>query len=131
MALLEVDTLIVVTVALFVIVMAVTTFAFKLWPFISKLNQIAEDWTGEKARSGVSARPGIMERMQVIEEKAEDAAYNSKPNRGHSAHDTLMQSIDKLSRQVEDVSRHVSESQKDRINLWGEIKKLQERNNGN
>jgi hypothetical protein len=47
-----------------------------------KLDQIQRDWYGEAARPGFRARPGIPERLEMIENQL-------KPNGGSSARDAI------------------------------------------
>lgn len=44
-------------------------------PRLRRLNYIFDDWNGEAARPGVPRRPGVMERLEQIEEK-----LNTMPN---------------------------------------------------
>lgn len=41
----------------------------KVWPAIDDLNTMLKDWDGEPPRKGVKPRPGVMERLQSIEEE--------------------------------------------------------------
>lgn len=125
-----VDTLIVVTIALIVIVSSVVTMGVKLWPFITKMNQIAEDWAGEPERPGVPHRPGLLERVAAIEKHSKSADFNSKPNHGTSAHDQVMKSIEGLKSRVDDMSTAMELSQNDRLRLWLAVNDIKEKTNG-
>ncbi|MEI3845307.1 MULTISPECIES: hypothetical protein [unclassified Microbacterium] len=45
---------------------------FKVAPFVLKLVHFIDDVAGEPARPGVDARPGLMERLQAVEDKQDD-----------------------------------------------------------
>lgn len=46
----------------------------KIAPSLKKLTDMADDFLGEKARPGVPARPGVMERLAAHEAAQDDAA---------------------------------------------------------
>lgn len=46
--------------------------AVKVFPFLRKITHFIDDVAGEPARAGVPARPGLMERLSVVEEKQDE-----------------------------------------------------------
>lgn len=55
-------------------VTAVSVAAKKAWPWIRKSVQTVNDLAGEPARPGVDARPGLMERMYLLEQTSKRKA---------------------------------------------------------
>ncbi len=51
--------------------------------------QFLSDWTGEDARPGVPARPGVMERMARTEDMQAQILKSVGPNGGGSMHDAV------------------------------------------
>lgn len=49
---------------------------FKVFPFLRKINHFIDDVAGEPARPGVDARPGLMERLSVVEEKQDEQSIS-------------------------------------------------------
>lgn len=98
-------------------------------PPLQRLNRLVRDLTGEDARPGFAAKPGIMERMDSVEHAAHDAMYNSKPNGGNSAYDRMMKQMRSDNEEIRsDVATlistfadHIAESTKDREGLHREI----------
>lgn len=94
----------------------VVTTSRKLWDqlwtsWLRPLRDFLDDWNGEPARDGFSGRPGVMSRLESLEEqgrtsshkisaledtgkqtaiKIDEIQMNVKPNGGESAHDGLM-----------------------------------------
>lgn len=50
--------------------------AVKVFPFLRKLTHFIDDVVGEPARPGVEARPGLMERLSVVEEKQDEQSVS-------------------------------------------------------
>lgn len=48
-----------------------------------------DDYFGEEARPGFDGRPGMQERMRIIEEELKCVAYEMKPNSGSSIKDAI------------------------------------------
>lgn len=46
----------------------------KVFPWLRKIMHFIDDVSGEPARAGVPARPGLMERLTVVEEKQDAQA---------------------------------------------------------
>jgi hypothetical protein len=80
--------------------------AFALWRvlralvrIIARVDEVVDDWTGTPARPGVSARPGLMERVSAIEgqtcqipdlaERVRAIEHEMHPNGGDSLRDQL------------------------------------------
>jgi hypothetical protein len=47
------------------------------------------DWEGEPARPGVKRRPGVMERIEAVEEGIAEIRHEVKPNSGTSMRDSV------------------------------------------
>lgn len=54
-----------------------------------RVEQIADDWTGEPARPGVPPRPGVMERLEAIEQRVTAVEHQLLPNSGTSLRDAV------------------------------------------
>jgi hypothetical protein len=87
-----VDTLVVWSVAL----VALAGLATMVWRLVRPLRRVArkvdefmDDWNGVPARRGVSARPGVMERLDQIEHTVGLVAHEVKPNGGASMRDAI------------------------------------------
>lgn len=63
----------------------------KAAPVLRKLGHLVDDLVGEPARPGVEARPGLMERMEAVEKKAEIIRHEMFPNSGASLRDAVDQ----------------------------------------
>lgn len=48
----------------------------KVFPFLRKITHFIDDVAGEPARPGVVARPGLMERLSVVEEKQDEQSVS-------------------------------------------------------
>lgn len=57
---------------------AASVFAVFRWliPFARKLVHFLDDVAGEDARPGVAARPGLMERLSIVEEKQDEQSVS-------------------------------------------------------
>ena len=83
-------------VALIVLIIVLIAFVRVVWPVLKRWADLADDLLGEKARPGVPARPGLMERMASIEgeqkRQAVDLAlvkHEVLPNTGTSLNDAV------------------------------------------
>lgn len=63
---------------------------------VHRVHDFLDDWNGEPARPGKDAEPGVMERLQVLEDKQDeqgdlidDMHHELKPNGGSSMNDRL------------------------------------------
>lgn len=75
----------------------------KIAPVARKLGHLVDDLVGEPERPGVPARPGLMERMEAVETKAEIIRHEMYPNSGKSLRDKLDQTsaaVDVLSSDI-------------------------------
>lgn len=68
---------------------AASLFAVIKWvlPAVKKILDTIDDLAGEKARPGVPERPGLMARMQKMEEVMETVRHELFPNSGKSMRD--------------------------------------------
>lgn len=46
-----------------------STISKRVWPLMRKLEHMLDDFNGTEARPGVPARPGIMQRVESIEQR--------------------------------------------------------------
>lgn len=79
-------------VALLSVVAAVLAALKWVFPFIVKVVHFVDDAMGEKARPGVPARPGLLQRMTQIEERVhavDEILHELKPNNGSSLADAV------------------------------------------
>lgn len=56
-------------IVLGLIITAASIISKRVWPIMRKLEHMLDDFNGTKARPGVPARPGIMERVESIEQR--------------------------------------------------------------
>jgi hypothetical protein len=82
----------------------------RLWRMFQRTDDFLEDWNGRPATRGHPARPGVMERLVMLEENhaaiskrldAQDQSLNVIKdevtfNHGHSLKDTVRQILDRL-----------------------------------
>lgn len=54
-----------------------------------RVEEFMDDWSGEGARPGVPARPGVMERVAGIEERLSRVEHELYPNSGESLRDAV------------------------------------------
>lgn len=71
--------------ALTVILKAVINIG-KLWKTVV---HFLDDYFGEEERPGFEGRPGLQERLRLMEENMEAIAYEMKPNSGSSIKDAI------------------------------------------
>ena len=67
-----------------------------LWVAMSKATKLIkrsihflDDYFGEEERPGFNGRPGIQERMRIIEKELKHVAYEMRPNHGTSIKDAI------------------------------------------
>ena len=67
-----------------------------LWVAISKTTKLIkrfihflDDYFGEEERPGFNGRPGMQERMRIIEKELKHVAYEMRPNHGTSIKDAI------------------------------------------
>ncbi|MEU1784814.1 hypothetical protein ABZ553_02545 [Streptomyces sparsogenes] len=67
-----------------------------------RVNEFMDDWAGEEARPGVPGRPGVMERVSVIEERLQRVEHELYPNSGGSLRDAVDLVDERLARLLSD-----------------------------
>lgn len=67
-----------------------------LWRFVRaavrigrRVNVFFDDWYGQEGRPGVPARPGVLERVQGIEDRMQGVHHELQPNSGASLRDAV------------------------------------------
>ena len=67
-----------------------------IWVAIHKATKLTkrfihflDDYFGEEERPGFNGRPGMQERMRIIEEELKHIAYEMRPNSGTSIKDAI------------------------------------------
>ncbi|QKW10801.1 hypothetical protein HUT18_11450 [Streptomyces sp. NA04227] len=61
-----------------------------------RVDEFMDDWQGELERPGVPARPGLLERVALIEERLSRVEHELYPNSG----DSLRDAVDHANRQL-------------------------------
>lgn len=92
--------------ALGALLTALSGLAYKVWPVARKLNHFVDDVAGEKARPGVPARPGLMERMCNLEGRMGNLEEDVSVVRAevkNSHHTNLREDLDKVDDKVTDL----------------------------
>ena len=59
------------------------------WNTITRTGRFLDDYFGEPAREGMAARPGVMGRLQSLEDKLSAVLSETRPNGGGSFRDEL------------------------------------------
>ncbi|MDN3056169.1 hypothetical protein PH213_16775 [Streptomyces sp. SRF1] len=67
----------------------------------ARLGDLADDWQGTPARPGVSARPGVMQRLDAIEQQLAAVEHELHPNSGASLRDAVDR-VDARTRRIAD-----------------------------
>lgn len=87
---------------------AIWAFAKKVWPLLRKLNHFIDDWFGEGEREGRPAQPGVLARLQSIEQTQlehtaafEVIRHELFPNSGSSLRD----SADRSEKDIADIKK--------------------------
>ncbi|GAA2948038.1 hypothetical protein ACFPN0_15370 [Kitasatospora cinereorecta] len=62
----------------------------------ARMNQFMDDWYGEPARPGMEERPGLMQRVMVIEGRLMRVEHELYPNSGGSLRDAVDQANRRL-----------------------------------
>lgn len=73
---------------------------------VRSLQDLLEDWHGEKERPGVPGRLGVMERLDRIENRVNSAAFNSQPNHGTSAYDEHTRLLNQILERINNGQDH-------------------------
>lgn len=56
---------------------------------VKRFIHFLDDYFGEEARPGFEGRPGMQERMRIIEEELKCVSYEMRPNSGTSIKDAI------------------------------------------
>ncbi|MDX3746708.1 hypothetical protein [Streptomyces sp. AK08-02] len=56
---------------------------------IERVDTFADDWAGVRSRPGVPERPGVMVRLDRIEEQLQSVQHELRPNSGQSLRDAV------------------------------------------
>lgn len=79
-----------VVVAFVVSILAVLMWLRKTFkPILDSIRNFLSDWNGEPERPGRDRRPGVMERLDILEGHAKETTKELKPNSGHSLRDQI------------------------------------------
>lgn len=100
----------------------------KVWPAVQRFTHFVDDFVGEKERPGVPARPGVMERLQALEEALDEIRYHVQPNGGRSAHDRLVARVDAL---VARLDEHIAASTASHRAIWERLDALTRKEDAN
>ncbi len=104
----------------------------KVWsewirPIVYGIRDFLDDWRGKPARPGHDAESGVMERLDMYDQRIEgltsalgeheaaiaEVRHHVQPNHGTSAHDRLMAAIGDLRELVADTMAEVGELRRD------------------
>lgn len=94
-----------VCVAIGVLAAAVTAIvggARWLGKVLRPIHEFLEDWRGEEARPGVPERPGVMARLQSMDQRLSYVEEQLSPNSGKSTRDAIDRIESTLGTQQED-----------------------------
>ncbi|WP_434593219.1 hypothetical protein [Streptomyces sp. A5-4] len=64
----------------------------------ARMNTFMDDWYGEPSRPGVVERPGMMQRVSVMEDRLRRVEHELYPNSGDSLRDAVDQANRRLAR---------------------------------
>lgn len=59
----------------FVAISFIAGITVKLWPILKKLQQFLDDFQGEEPRPGVPERPGVMKRLETLENDVKELKH--------------------------------------------------------
>jgi hypothetical protein len=83
------------------------------WRVIRRTMHFLDDWLGEPERDGLDAKPGVMARLQSVEDLVARVADETRPNSGRSLRDVVA----RTAADVADI-KHEQTSMRARIELW-------------
>ena len=63
--------------------------ARRLWHMITRVLRFLDDWNGEPAQGGRPATPGVMARLQAVEDTMANVLAETRPNGGKSLRDDV------------------------------------------
>lgn len=90
-----------------VFIVAAYMFLMYLRKLVKPIQDFLDDWNGTKPRPGVEAKPGVMERLQTLEDNTQTAVHELRPNSGKSLHDQVIKIRKSLVPDDELGERHV------------------------
>jgi hypothetical protein len=108
------------------------------WRIISRIIRFLDDYFGTPGHEGVPARPGVMSRLQSVEQTLATVAAETKPNNGTTLRDVLHDTRDDVSEvknTVADLSKRVDsaigavEHLTTRVELFEQQRETREANN--
>ena len=79
-----------ITAAVIVSTALFTALAWALrwaWRILARTTRFLDDYFGEPSREGLPARPGVMARLQKVEDIATEVRAETRPNGGNSLRD--------------------------------------------
>lgn len=93
-------------------ILALAWLAWKVWPVARKISHFIDDVAGEPSRPGFDARPGLMERMQIFEEKQDEltaavAVVQHEVTTNHGS--SLKDSVKRLEARVDKIAPPIVE----------------------
>lgn len=91
--------------AFLTIVGMIAGFASWLRPQMKSLMLLLDDWNGTSERPGVARKPGVMERLCVIEDKLSDTNYHVQPNHGNSSFDRQIKLLEEINDKLNNFNR--------------------------
>jgi hypothetical protein len=62
---------------------------YKATKLVKRFIHFLDDYFGEEERPGFNGRPGMQERMRIIEEELKCVSYEMRPNSGTSIKDAI------------------------------------------
>jgi hypothetical protein len=62
---------------------------YKATKLVKRFIHFLDDYFGEEERPGFNGRPGMQERMRIIEEELRHISYEMRPNSGTSIKDAI------------------------------------------
>lgn len=113
----------------------------KVMPQLRAIMHALDDLRGEEARPGFDARPGVFERIKVVEDGhtdirrtlteqgkvLADIQHHVKPNSGSSSYDALLREIKAVRAVAEDTSQRMDASEADRKSIWDRLNRPKSR----
>ena len=113
----------------------------KVMPQLRAIMHALDDLRGEEARPGFDARPGVFERIKVVEDGhadirqtlteqgkvLADIQHHVKPNSGSSSYDALLREVKAVRAVAEDTSQRMDASEADRKSIWDRLNRPKSR----
>ena len=92
-------------------------------PFFRSLSDFLTDWSGEPERPGVSARPGVMARLEENDRQIKAVRHELHPNSGSSMRDAIDRTEQKLDEHIQQSKVMVEQGAADKAALWLEAER--------